>query len=190
MTRGRFETDDEVTEGFVTIGGFDVVEVTSVWGVMIGCWGIEGMNGGAGWYYEIWGNDNEAKDVEAESESSGIQSVVIDDWGEFWRVRLLINLAFSISSSLMNSGFATISSNSLFDVVLNKDRPKYSSKGRSSRNNHFTGHEWDRKIGVGLNKLSYLRILGMRLGFSNMGGGLGSGLDLVYLLEASVFRNS
>jgi len=168
----------------------DVAEVMGIWGVMRGWRGREGINGDVEWLIGILGIDDEAKDVEAESERSGIWLVVIDHWGEFWRLWLLINLAFSISSSLVNSRSATMSNNSLSDVVLNKDRPKYSSKGRSSRNNHFTGHEWDLKTSLGNDKLSCLRILGMRLGFSNIGGGSRLGLDLVYLLEASVFRNS
>lgn len=146
------------------------------------------MNGDEGWFSKIWGNDGVAKDVEAESESSGSLSVVRDDCGEFWRFQLLKNLARWISSSLVNYGSGTMSNSSLSDVVLNRERPKYSSKGIYSRSSHSTGHEWDLKTGLGLGELSCLTIRGMRLGFSNTRGGSGSGLDLVYLLEASVFK--
>ena len=112
----------------------------------------------------------------------------MDDWGEFWIFQLLIKLSLWISSSLVNSGSMTMSSNSLSDVVLNRERPKYLSKGRSSSNNHSIEHEWDLKTGLGLDTLSWLSIWGIGLGFSNTRGGLGSGLDLVYLLEDSVFK--
>jgi len=73
-----------------------------------------------------------------------------------------------------------MSSISLSDMVLNSERPKYSSKGRSSRNKHSGGHELDLKTGLGLTKFSCLLIiLRIRLGFSNTGGGFGSGLALV-----------
>jgi len=65
-------------------------------------------------------------------------------------------------------------------VILNKAKPKYLSKGMSSRNNHSTGHEWDLKTGLGLTKISCLLIiLRIRLGFSNTRGGFGSVLALV-----------
>jgi len=43
---------------------------------------------------------------------------------------------------------------------------------------------------MGITKLSCQRILGMRFGFSYTGGGSGSGLALVYHLEANVLNYS
>ena len=82
-----------------------------------------------------------------------------------------------------------MSSSSDSDLLLNKESSKHSSKERPSTNNHSLGQVWDLKIGLGLSDPScLLTILGMRLGFSNTGGGFGSGLALVYLLEASVVK--
>lgn len=146
------------------------------------------MKGDEGWLLEILGNDGEVKCLEVVPESSGSLLVVRDHWGESWRFQLLNKLACWISISLVNSGSRTMSSISLWDVALNRERPKYSSKGRSSKNSHLIGHEWDLKTGLGLGELSRLSIRRMRLGFSNTGGGSGSGLDLVYLLESNVFK--
>ena len=80
-----------------------------------------------------------------------------------------------------------MSSSVVSDLVLKRESSKFSSKGRSSTNNHSLGQEWDLKMGLGLTEPSCLLIIhGIRLGFSNIGGGFGSGLALVYLLEASV----
>ena len=77
----------------------------------------------------------------------------------------------------------------VIDLFLNKESSKLSSKEISSTKNHSLGQVWDLKIGLGLSDPScLLTILGIRLGFSNIGGGFGSGLALVYLLEASVVK--
>ena len=89
-------------------------------------------------------------------------------------------LARWTSRSLVNSGSRTMSTSSLLDLVLNRNRSKYSSKGMSSMNNHSVGHEFDLTTGLGLTELScLLMILGIRFGFSNTGGGFGLGLALV-----------
>lgn len=142
-----------------------------IWGVVISWWGSEGMNGDEGWSLELWWNDGELKDVEVVSKSSGILSVVRDDWGEFRRYWSIDKLAHWTSNSLVNFGSRTMSKNSLSDLVLNRERSKYSSKGRSSMNNHSTRKELDLKTGLGLTELSCLLIiLGIRLGLSNKGG--------------------
>jgi len=65
-------------------------------------------------------------------------------------------------------------------VVLNREASNYSSKGRSSKKGHSTGHECDLNKGLGLTELScLLTILGIKFEFSNTGGGFGSGLALV-----------
>ena len=80
-----------------------------------------------------------------------------------------------------------MSSSAVLELFLNKESSKLSSTENSSTKNHSLGQVWDLKIGVGLSNPSYLlTILGIRFGFSNTGGGSGSGLSLVYLLEASV----
>ena len=82
-----------------------------------------------------------------------------------------------------------MSSSAVSNLLLNKESSKHSSKERSSTNNHSLGQVWDLKMGLGLSDPSCLLIiLGMRLGFSNIGGGFGSRLALVYLLEASVVK--
>ena len=82
-----------------------------------------------------------------------------------------------------------MSSNVVSDLVLNKERSKLSSKERPSTNNHSLGQEWDPKIGLGLFEPSCLLIIrGIRLLFSNIDGRFGSGLALVYFLEASVVK--
>ena len=82
-----------------------------------------------------------------------------------------------------------MSSSVVSDLFLNKESSKFSSKERSSTKNHSLGQVWDLKIGWGLSDPScLLTILGIRLGFSNTGGGFGSGLALVYLLEANVVK--
>ena len=73
-----------------------------------------------------------------------------------------------------------MSSSSLSDLVLNREWSKYSSKGRSSKKSHSSGHESALIEGVGLTELScLLDILEIRLGLSNTGGEFGSGLALV-----------
>jgi len=73
-----------------------------------------------------------------------------------------------------------MSSSTPLDLVLNKESSKYSSKGRSSKNNHQYRQESALMEGVGLTKLScLLDILEIRLGLSNTWGGFGSGLALV-----------
>ena len=82
-----------------------------------------------------------------------------------------------------------MSSSAVLDLILNKESSKFSSKERSSTKNHSLGQAWDLKIGLGLSDPScLLTIIGIRLGFSNTGGGFGSRLALVYLLEASVVK--
>ena len=91
--------------------------------------------------------------------------------------------------STRNSGSKTVSSNAVSELLLNKESSKFSSKERSSTKNHSLSQVWDLKIGLGLSDPScLLKILGIRLGFSNTGGGFGYGLALVYLLEASVVK--
>ena len=93
------------------------------------------------------------------------------------------------SRSTRNFGSKNVSSSVVSDLLLNKESSKHSSKEISSTNNHSLGQVWDLKIGLGLSDPSYLLIIiGMRLGFSNTGGGFGSGLALVYLLETSVVK--
>ena len=80
-----------------------------------------------------------------------------------------------------------MSSSAVSDLFLNKESSKLSSKEICSTKNHSLGQVWDLKIVLGLNDPScLLTILRIRFGFSNTGGGLGSRLALVYLLEASV----
>ena len=75
--------------------------------------------------------------------------------------------------------------------MCSSDLSKFSSKERSSTKNHSLGQVWDLKTGLGLNDPScLLKILGIRFGFSNKGGGFGSRLALVYLLEANVCKYS
>ena len=82
-----------------------------------------------------------------------------------------------------------MSSSVVSDLFLNKESSKFSSKEISSTKNHSLGQVWDLKIGVELSDPScLLTILGIRFGFSNTGGGFGSGLALVYLLEANVVK--
>ena len=69
-----------------------------------------------------------------------------------------------------------MSSSALSDLVLNRERSKYSSKGRSSMNNHSLGQELDLNKGLGLTELSCLMIiLRIRLGLSNTGEDLDQG---------------
>lgn len=108
-------------------------------------------------------------------------SVVRDDREEFSKYRSINKLAAWISSSLSNTGSRIVSNNSLSDEVLKRESSNCSSKGISSRKQILIGQECDLNGGLGLNELScLLRILGIRLGFSNTWGGLGSGLALVY----------
>lgn len=69
------------------------------------------------------------------------------------------------------------------EKVKNKWVSNHSSKGSSSRETHFTRHDLDLYRGRELAEMSWLscllRILRIRLGFSNTSGGYGSGLDLV-----------
>ena len=93
------------------------------------------------------------------------------------------------SISTRKSESKNVSSMSFSDLFLNKESSKFSSKKRSSTKNHSLGQVWDLKTCLGLNDPScLLTILGIRFGFSNTGGGFGSGLALVYLLEASVVK--
>jgi len=73
-----------------------------------------------------------------------------------------------------------MSSSAFSNLVLNRERSNDSSKGRSSKNNHSSGHESTLIEGVGLTELSYLLdIIEIRLGLSNTWGGFGSKLALV-----------
>jgi len=73
-----------------------------------------------------------------------------------------------------------MSSSALSDLVLNKESSNDSSKERSSKNNHSSGHESSLIEGVGLTKLSYLLdILQIRLLLSITRAGFGSGLAVI-----------
>jgi len=73
-----------------------------------------------------------------------------------------------------------MSSSVLSDLVLNRERSNESSKGRSSKNNHSSGHESTLIEGVGLTELScVLDLHEIRLGLSTTRVGFGSGLALV-----------
>lgn len=63
--------DDTVVDGELGVMGD--------WCVMVGWWGIEGINGGVEWTSEMEGNNGEIKEVEIVLESSRILTVVKDD---------------------------------------------------------------------------------------------------------------
>ena len=180
MARGGFET----TVGLLGFNGvvYGGVGVIGVWLDMIGWRGSVGINWGCEWTSELDRNTDELRVADADSKSSGIFVDMMDDWREF-KIHSSIDL-FSLSFSIFgtNSGFRTIVSSVVSDLFSKKERSKYSSKGRSSINNHSLGQELDLKIGLGLSELSCLSTHGMRLGFSNTGEGFESRLDLVYLL--------
>lgn len=91
------------------------------------------------------------------------------DWFAFWTSR-----------STINSGSRTMSSSAHSDLVLNRERSNDSLNGRSSKNNHSSGHESALIEGVGLIELScLLDLLEIKLGLSTTGARFGSGLALV-----------
>ena len=73
-----------------------------------------------------------------------------------------------------------MSSSTLSNLILNRERSNDSSKGRSSKNNHSLGHEFSLIEGVGLTKLScILDLFEIKLGLSTTRVGFGSRLALV-----------
>ena len=100
--------------------------------------------------------------------------------------------------SSVNNGSGTNLDNSVSEKFTNKDVSNRASKGISSTYMILTGQDADRVSTLELSKLNwlslselswlpcFLRVLGIRFGFSNIVGGSGSGFALVFLLEASV----
>ena len=99
------------------------------------------MNGGGEWASDVEGNNGELRVVDNCSEISGILAVLRDDCGEFRRYSSIDLLAFWTSRSAINSGSMTMSQISLSNFDLNNNKSNCSSKGRSSKNNHSSGHE-------------------------------------------------
>ena len=80
----------------------------------------------------------------------------------------------------MKLGSREVSYISLSDFDLNNEKSNFLSKGRSSRNNHSSGHELALINGVWLAELSsFLDFLEIKLGLSNNGAGFASRLALV-----------
>ena len=144
----------------------------------------------------------ELGDASVITEMFELSSKVCSDW---------IELCNSLSrwcetnlycKSSKNNGSGTNLDNSVSEKFTNKDVSNRASKGMSSIYIIFTGQDADLESGLELPVLSWLplselswlpcllRILGIRFGFSNIGGGLGSGFDLVcrILSEASFLR--
>jgi len=141
----------------------------------------------------------ELGDASVITEMFELSSKVCSDWIELCNSLSRWCDTNSYCKSSKNTGSGTNLDNSVSEKFTNKDVSNRASKGMSSIYIIFTGQDADLESGLELPVLSWLplselswlpcllRILGIRFGFSNIGGGLGSGFDLVcrILSEAS-----
>ena len=148
--------------------------------------GLEGVGGGVegvACVWEVWGKVDELGEAAVITEVFEVSSKVCSDWMEFCRCLSICEVINSNCKSSRNNGLGTRLDNSDSEKFMNREVSKCSSNGSSSRYINFTGQEFDLTRGWELPELSWLscllKILGIKFGFSNIGGGLGSGFDLV-----------
>ena len=168
--------------------------VTGMDGLVGGDGGVEGVTG----VWKAWEKVTELEDTSVITEMFEFSSKVCSDWIEFCNCLSRWCETNMNCKSSKNNGSGTNLDNSVSEKFTNKDVSNRSSKGISSKYIILTGQDCDLERGLELPELSWLslselswlpcllRILGIRFGFSNIVGGLGSGFDLVFLLEASV----
>ena len=176
--------------------------MTGVDGLIGGDGGLIGGDGGLTGVWKVWEKMTELGDVWVITEMFELSSKVCSDWMELCNSLSRWCETNLYWKSSKNNGSGTNLDNSVSEKFTNKDVSNRASKGMSSIYIIFTRQDADLESGLELPVLSWLplselswlpcllRILGIRLGFSNISGGLGSGFDLVcrILSEASFLR--